>query len=43
MAIPLKLINLMKMAMRFTKAEIKCEKTLSKSFAFNKCVKQGDS
>ena len=39
---PLKLIKLTKMAMRFTKAKIKYENMLCKSFAFNKGIKQGD-
>ena len=42
MGIPLKLIKLTKMAMRFTKAKIKYENMLSESFAFNKGVEQSD-
>ena len=38
----MKLIKLTKMAVRFTKAKIKCENMLSEAFAFNKAVKQGD-
>ena len=43
MGIPLKLIKLTKMAMKFTKAKIKHENMVSESFAYNKGVKKGDA
>ena len=42
MEMPLKLIKLTKMSLRFTKVKIKYDNMLNESFAFNKRVKQGD-
>ena len=42
MGIPLKLIKLANMAMRYTKAKIKYKNILGESFTFNKGIKQAD-